>query len=174
MKWFILLLFALTPAIANTYLCSVDPNQSIDSKIEQCKLAILRTECENRGVSIKSNTTTENLILTKDQIQSYSRCNDLKFTVTSAELNKTQDQIVVEYVMDGKSMAVEEISYQNWTDLGYIQSRSTAKAETTVRSDSTSLINIGASIQLDSRKVRETVKTAKRKTLAAINAFMEE
>lgn len=173
MKWFILLLFALTPTIANSYLCSVEPNQSIDLKIQLCKLEILRTECENRGVSIKSNTTTENLRLTKDQIRSYSRCNDLKFTVTSAELNKTQDKIVVKYIMAGKSQAVEDISYQNWIDLGNIQSRSTANVETTVRDDSTSLVTIRTNIQIDSRKVRETVKTAKRKTLAAINAFIE-
>lgn len=174
MKVFILLMSAIIPGFANTYVCSVDPNQSVDSKVEQCKLEILRAECENRGVNVKSITTTENLTLTKDQIQSYSRCNDLKFTVVSAEFNQQQTKISVDYVMDGKSLAVEEISYQNWTDLGNIQSRSTANLGTAVRNDSSALINLAGNIQIDSRKVRETVKTAKRKTLAAINAFMEE
>ena len=180
MKWYILLFCSLIPVYANSYNCSLSPVQDIDDNIERCKLEILRVECEKQGIDLSSTTTTENFQVTKDQITSYSLCRDLKFTVTTANLSENQEDIHVEYVMDTKTLvakpvsyAAESISYQNWTDLGKAQAKTTAKVDATKRPDSTTVINVRTNVQFDTKKVRETMGSMKKKTLAAINAFRE-
>lgn len=161
-------------AICNDFTCSVSPNQPLDQKIEGCKLDILQFECEKRGVKVNSSTTTSNYMLTNDRINTRSTCRDLKFTVTSAEMNRLQDQIRVVYVMDGKPIAAERISYQQWTDLGTAQTKTSAQIDATKRQDSTMLVNVGANVQIDSREIKQKAHKFKEKALLALTILLSD
>lgn len=174
MKWFILILIALIPAFGNEFTCSISPDQALDPQIETCKLEILQHECEKRGVKVVSSSTTENLTMTRDQIRTHAWCSNLKFTVTEAKMNKYGDQIRVSYVMDGKSLGAEEISYQQWTDLGKVQSKTKANIGAVQREDSTMLVNVSANWQVDSREVKKTVQKIKNKTILALTILLSD
>lgn len=174
MKWVIITLCMLIPAFGNVYTCSISPDRSVDSQIESCKLEILQHECEKRGVNVVSSSTTENFTMIRDRIKTHSVCRDLKFTVTDAKLNKYGNQIKVSYVMDGKNLAAEQLAYQQWSDLGSIQSNTKANVGATQREDSTMLINISANVQIDSREVKNTVQKAKTKTILLLNNLLSD
>jgi hypothetical protein len=174
MKWTIIILCMLIPAFGNVYTCSISPDKSIDPQIESCKLEILQHECEKRGVNVVSNSTTENFTMIRDRIKTHSVCRDLKFTVTEAELNKYGDQIRVSYVMDGKNLAAEQLSYQQWSDLGAVQSKTKANVGATQREDSTMLINLSANVQIDSREVKNTVQEVKNKTIFLLSNLLSD
>lgn len=174
MKCLSLILIALIPAFGNEFICKISPNRDIDAQIETCKLEILQHECEKRGMKVVSSTTTTNYTLTNDKIRTYSLCRDLKFTVTNAELNQVGDQIRVSYVMNGKTLAAEDISYNNWSDLGSVQTKTTANIGATQREDSTMLLNISANVQIDSREVKKQVREIKNKAISTISTLLTD
>lgn len=174
MKCFSMLLITLIPAFGNEFVCKISPKRDVDPQIETCKLEILQHECEKRGMKVVSSTTTTNYTLTNDKIRTYALCRDLKFTVTNAELNRKGDQIRVSYVMDGKTLAAEEISYKNWSDMGSVQTNTSANIGATQREDSTMLLNISANVQVDSRKVKQTVQDIKNKAISTISTLLKD
>ena len=174
MKCLSLILIALIPAFGNEFICKISPNRDIDAQIETCKLEILQHECEKRGMKVVSSTTTTNYTLTNDKIRTYSLCRDLTFTVTNAELNQVGDQIRVSYVMNGKTLAAEDISYNNWSDLGSVQTETTANIGATQREDSTMLLNISANVQIDSREVKKQVREIKNKAISTISTLLTD
>ena len=131
-------------------------------------MEIIKSECEQRGIKVWSETEVNANSLQADEIKTNSDCDNLGIHID--EIKMTGEKIIIAYSSLNSGDSVHVVSMEQWGQTGSISHKVTGSVTHVKRSDSTSIVDINVGTQLDSREIKRKLKTweQKAKLIAAI------
>jgi len=171
-KLILISILATMSVYANQMVCPYDTNKDVNPQIESCRLYVMKSICEQNGISVWSQTKTHNNTLKADEINTKSSCSDIGIRISNISI--TDNTILMSYTSVVESNKVTEVSMEQWNDLNVASSKVNAKGRKLNRTDSTTVADLAMSIQVDSRKIKTALIKIENKTNRIIDILLED
>lgn len=171
MKHIIIVLLLCGVAFSRQYTCAYDSTGDYSKQVESCKLQIMRSECEQEGVSVWSKTTTNGNTLQADQINTDAHCQELGVNISTVSL--LPQKMLVTYTSLRYGDDVHEVTLDQWKDLGVASTKSKVSAAKVSRDDSTTVATLDVDVQVDSREIKKKLKQWNNKAIRILNIILE-
>ena len=171
-KLILLLVVMCIQLYANEMTCAYDKNKDANSQVESCRLYIAKSICEQNGIAVWSQTKTNNNTLYADEVNTKSACSNIGVSVT--DVKYTDTTIILTYNGTTEANKVTEVTMEQWHNLKTATTNVQVKQTKMNRVDSTTIVDISMAIQVDSRKLKTTIKKLENKTNRIIDILFEE
>lgn len=157
--------------MANTFICQVNPNTNLNPQMQSCRIAIIKHECEQLGITVNSNTTVSNNTITTDNIKTSSNCSNISIHATNVKLINNQLHVIYDVI--NKNNQVRTVSMEQWMAIDPINNTSKIN-KTTVHTDSNNtIIKIDGELTIESKPVMDVYDRWADKTRRIIQIIKE-
>lgn len=154
-------------AFANDFVCPYDALKSLDSQIATCEAAILKSECEQQGIEVWSNSKVSENTLQADEVNTSSSCKNIGIQIQ--KIVPDSGTMTLTYSSTQSTDRVHVVTLDQWKDIKVAGQKVVGKMVSKDRADGTSQVDVDLHVGWDSQKIKLMKERA-----AQLLAYMKE